>query len=312
MDSNCLQKVDARFQIELHPSKLHNVEDGVDEQMNNLLLRYNEEFEGIVMAYSNVTSSNKAASIHPYFPFVHLDVRAQLLLFKPVVGNMLVGEVIKVGADFIGLLVLGVLNASIAAESIHSEFKCSLQNQSWSSTKEAGHVIQVGTLVKFEVVKMQEQAGFFTIYGSLLKRGTGALDQVRAAGAGAEAEEPASGGKALKNGARKPANTAVAGATGATNGKKSKGSSKAAADGDLLSPPLNKGEAGKHKDKSQKVGMSPGNGVEAAGKSEKKREKKEKKRGKEDAGAKSEDDTAAAGKHQANSGEKSSKKARKQ
>ncbi len=35
-----------------------------------------------------------------------------------------VGKVIKVAADFIGLLVLGVFNASIAADSIRPEFKC--------------------------------------------------------------------------------------------------------------------------------------------------------------------------------------------
>ena len=35
-----------------------------------------------------------------------------------------VGKVIKVAADFIGLLVLGVFNASIAADCIRSDFKC--------------------------------------------------------------------------------------------------------------------------------------------------------------------------------------------
>lgn len=37
-----------------------------------------------------------------------------------------VGRVIKVATDFIGLLVLGIFNASIAADSIRSEFKYSM------------------------------------------------------------------------------------------------------------------------------------------------------------------------------------------
>ena len=38
-----------------------------------------------------------------------------------------VGRVIKIGADYIGLLVLGVFNASIAAEHIRKEFRCHRQ-----------------------------------------------------------------------------------------------------------------------------------------------------------------------------------------
>ena len=108
------------------------------------------------------SSFSPQAAIHPYFPLVHVEVQAQVLLFKPVVGNMLgegrgrretrehvegevgdrgdmsaplfhtsslppsspVGKVIKVAADFMGLLVLGVFNASVAADCIRPEFKC--------------------------------------------------------------------------------------------------------------------------------------------------------------------------------------------
>ena len=39
MDPQCLQTVSARFQIELHPSKLHDVRDGVTEHLNGNLFR---------------------------------------------------------------------------------------------------------------------------------------------------------------------------------------------------------------------------------------------------------------------------------
>ena len=38
-----------------------------------------------------------------------------------------VGRVIKVGADYIGLLVMGVFNAAIGAARIRREFKCRTQ-----------------------------------------------------------------------------------------------------------------------------------------------------------------------------------------
>ncbi|GAX86039.1 hypothetical protein CEUSTIGMA_g13454.t1 [Chlamydomonas eustigma] len=125
MDASCLKRADAVFNVELHPCKLHNVEEGVSEHLNALLFRFQEDLNGFVIAYKDVNiRKTKQTFIHPYFPLVHLEVRAKVLLFKPAEGCMLVGKVIKIAADFVGLLVLGVFNASIAADSIRSEFKC--------------------------------------------------------------------------------------------------------------------------------------------------------------------------------------------
>ncbi len=52
-------------------------------------LRYQDDLEGFVMAYNRVHVLKKDAVIHPYFPLVHVEVKAQVLLFKPAVGSML-------------------------------------------------------------------------------------------------------------------------------------------------------------------------------------------------------------------------------
>ncbi len=39
MDGSCLREADTRFQVELHPSKLYNVDEGVAEHLNGLLFR---------------------------------------------------------------------------------------------------------------------------------------------------------------------------------------------------------------------------------------------------------------------------------
>ncbi len=102
------------------------------------------------------------ARIHPYFPYFHVDVAANVDLFSPAPGQLIsaltgisasntkiediaisivaifswfclhyngkllfaaAGQVNKIGADYIGLLVLGIFNAAIGHQNIRAEFQ---------------------------------------------------------------------------------------------------------------------------------------------------------------------------------------------
>ncbi|GIL79346.1 hypothetical protein Vretifemale_8725 [Volvox reticuliferus] len=52
--SNALYKARTHFAVELHPSTVENVTEGVKDQLNANLLRYVEEFEGVLLSYSNL------------------------------------------------------------------------------------------------------------------------------------------------------------------------------------------------------------------------------------------------------------------
>jgi hypothetical protein len=51
--------------------------------------RYDEEFGGVVLAYFNETLLDTKAPILISLPYASVDVRATLLLFKPMVGRPL-------------------------------------------------------------------------------------------------------------------------------------------------------------------------------------------------------------------------------
>ena len=184
MDRDCLVKTLTKLQIELHPSKLHDVQAGVLQHLSSLLFKYQDDLEGIVMAWDKgvqVMKKGAAATIHPYFPLVHVEVKTNMLLFKPKSGSMLVGKVIKVANDFIGLLVLGLFNASIPSDQIRSEFKYDHSQSAWISKKRPEHRLQVGTEVKFKVVKLMSESSIFGIVGSLEdKRSTGRVEYAAA------------------------------------------------------------------------------------------------------------------------------------
>lgn len=51
--------------------------------------RYNDDFDGVILAVDNERIITQRAHVHPYFPLVRVDVEADVLLFKPRVGMRL-------------------------------------------------------------------------------------------------------------------------------------------------------------------------------------------------------------------------------
>ncbi len=51
--------------------------------------RWNEDLEGVLLAFRNERVLTQAATIHPYFPFVRLEVAAEVAVFRPRPGMRL-------------------------------------------------------------------------------------------------------------------------------------------------------------------------------------------------------------------------------
>lgn len=165
----------ARFAIDLHPSHCSDAMGGVQEQLNAWLLRWNHDLDGVMLSYSNAVLESTEARIHPYFPYFHVDVTADVHLFSPAPGNVITGQVNKIGSDYIGLLILGVFNAAIGHQNIRSEFQHSATDNSWVSRKKSGHHIEEGTSVIFTVHTVQNEGDFFSLTGKLDGAWTGAV-----------------------------------------------------------------------------------------------------------------------------------------
>jgi DNA-directed RNA polymerase I subunit RPA43 len=98
-----------------------------------------------------------------------------------------VGKVNKVGADFVGLLVMGVFNASVASADISDEFIHNPIDASpggcWESAEDNGeHRIAVGSDVVFVVKAVSEHDDVLHMLGSLKETNTGEATRVLGAG----------------------------------------------------------------------------------------------------------------------------------
>lgn len=82
-------EVSAMTGMALSPSGTRDLQKSVKEVLSQMLLKYDESLEGVVLAFHG---TELIGSAHPVFeetPYVHVRVKANYVLFKPVVGTLL-------------------------------------------------------------------------------------------------------------------------------------------------------------------------------------------------------------------------------
>ncbi|KAF3446757.1 hypothetical protein FNV43_RR11937 [Rhamnella rubrinervis] len=168
-----LKVSDANVIVYVHPSKSNKVYDAVLREMSSLLFQFNENFDGVILAYDfNILDKNAKIlnGIHPYFG---VRLKAKLLLFSPQPDMLLEGKVVKLSRESIHVIVLGFSSASITDEDIRGEFIYKIKHgkEVFSSKSHKRHVIKVGTMIRFLVKSFDEE--ILHISGSLTPAHTG-------------------------------------------------------------------------------------------------------------------------------------------
>jgi DNA-directed RNA polymerase I subunit RPA43 len=159
--------------VHLLPSRLSNVTEGVQTLLTGMLMKYNAQLGGVVMSYDKLKILDTHSEVFFDRPHVSFKIQARLLVFRPAVGSYVTGTVSKVEPDHVGLLVNGVFNAAIkSAVGLPAEFEFSQATNQWinPATSEA---IEVGTQLRFKVVKILHYRNVVSFEGELLDDNTG-------------------------------------------------------------------------------------------------------------------------------------------
>ncbi|XP_022940043.1 uncharacterized protein LOC111445794 isoform X1 [Cucurbita moschata] len=170
-----LKVSDANLVIYVHPSKSKKVSQAVLRELGAMLLKFDERFEGVLLAYeANIIdkSAKILSGVHPYFG---VTIKAKLLLFSPKPNMLLEGKVVKLRQESIHVIVLGFASAVITDEDIRNEFKHRTKHgeEMFVSRANKHHVIKVGTMVRFLVKSFDEE--ILHISGSLVPSHTGSI-----------------------------------------------------------------------------------------------------------------------------------------
>ena len=278
----------AVFKLGIHPSAMHDALGGAKELLDGMLMRHHHQLGGVLVSYADARLVGSDARIIHQAGYCDVHVRCTARVFCPKPGRKLLGVVNKVGADFVGMLVMGVFNASVSAADISDEFIHnpidSAPGGCWESAEDNGeHRIAVGDEVVFVVKAVSEHDDVLHLLGSLKEEGTGEATRVARSGYSMPESILSGGSRPNGDGGRDgevagsiPGGVTTSGGDGVVGGA-------GGSEGDVATP-KKKGKKGK-------------NGVAANGKSsEKKKEKsakKEKKEKKEKAEKKEKKDKSA-------------------
>eukprot|EP00891_Asterochloris_glomerata_P003149 jgi/Astpho2/3149/Aster-x1126 len=139
------------------------------------MCRYIHQLEGVVLSYANLKLLAKHGLIHVYFPFFRASVTADVTLFRPRAGQVMVGKVNVLGQDYISLLVLDIFNVTISRTAIRQELAPlqGVEGGCWQSSEHSKHQILATSEVRFKVVKIHDSAQYFGLDGSLQDADTG-------------------------------------------------------------------------------------------------------------------------------------------
>ncbi|KAK2887726.1 hypothetical protein Q8A67_015954 [Cirrhinus molitorella] len=155
---SCLVLEKHRRHISLPPVYMRKKRTGIQEELNAELLKYSGGLNGVPMAYDDIKVIGQHGDIYDDQGFIHLDIEASFVVFKPKKGLKLVGVINKIGVGHVGCLVHGCFNASVVKPSL-------LTSEQW---RDSG--LCVGQNLEFEAFQLDaDYAGVLLIKGRLEK-----------------------------------------------------------------------------------------------------------------------------------------------
>ncbi|KAI3936017.1 hypothetical protein MKW92_044101 [Papaver armeniacum] len=166
----------ANLVVYIHPSKANKVSQAILRELSSLLFKFNEIFDGVVLAYDVGVRSETARILPGVHPFFGVKLTAELLLFSPKPDMLVEGKVVRIGEDSINLVVLAFSSVSIVQEDIRKDFRYKIKHgeEMLASRSHKRHVIKVGSTVRFLVKSFDEE--ILHISGSLVPSHTGSID----------------------------------------------------------------------------------------------------------------------------------------
>lgn len=93
-----LQSVETYIQIALPPAEINQPLLAVKSQLNKLLFKFNDKLAGVPLCYGEFRflEGKKYGRFYADHPWVHIDIICDLVIFRPSVGDRIIGKISKV------------------------------------------------------------------------------------------------------------------------------------------------------------------------------------------------------------------------
>ena len=153
--SSCFHKLEVSEHISLLPCFVGRLSQGILEHLDEKLLRYSEQYGGVLLAYSKPSVQQTHGRILDEQPHIHFDLKYTAYVFRPVIDSIVCGTVNNVGGDHVGCLVYDCFNASVFSKQAKGQKRI---NGLFSQ-------FVVGSKIWFRVVSIENISGILSIVG---------------------------------------------------------------------------------------------------------------------------------------------------
>ncbi|CAA17787.1 DNA-directed RNA polymerase I subunit rpa43 [Schizosaccharomyces pombe] len=165
-----LYKQTVDLYLSIAPGHSRDPLNAIQEHMDSMILSKLPRINGIVLAYDNIRFLEKSAKVMYDSPFSFIWVRVDVLVFSPKKGDCLEGKINLVSPSHIGLLILGIFNASIPRKSIPKDWifiepDTTEEQGRWKTND--GNILEPGKDLEFVVDGIQREAGLTMVQGTL-------------------------------------------------------------------------------------------------------------------------------------------------
>jgi len=150
--------------MSLSPAYIGKPLQGVSEILNSKLLKYDSQFSGVLLSFSNVKLHESFGRVFDDVAEMQLRVKARGLVFAARKDMRLTGIVNQVTAGHVHLLVCGAFQVVIDLENIPSKYKYSSSLNHFESESQ---VVDVSSKILFKVIRIKDEGGPWYIQGSL-------------------------------------------------------------------------------------------------------------------------------------------------
>jgi hypothetical protein len=91
------------MKMALLPSSSVNPMNHIKTQLSSMLFQYNEQLDGIPLAFSEVKFAEGKAygRILAEHPWLHCEILSKMVIFRPAVGSWIEGQITKVQIIYI-------------------------------------------------------------------------------------------------------------------------------------------------------------------------------------------------------------------
>ena len=159
--------VAVRGTFALLPHCLDDVKGHILRRLHALLMRHSSALSGVPLAVRDVklAPGQTLGRVQGTDPRIRVSVRLRCTVFAPQIDCVLPGRVNAIAPNYVGLLVHGYFNASIAASDLRP-LHFDSGGACWRNNQQR---VEVGTLVRFRLTKTHNEGGILSFEGVFLE-----------------------------------------------------------------------------------------------------------------------------------------------